>query len=204
MGTRGRWGVVAAAVATTLLLSGCAEARVAPLSGLSEAELARYQDYSGAKMWEFMGLPENERPDVEIEYVGVEEWSEALATCSDVRDSAEEAGATPQVAITGEYRCRMRYQLRAGDLGLLNEAQLEYLYDYYQDTLVPCLRVHGVEVREVLTRSQAVDIGRFGAYPWNPYGDMSRFTRDDPGDRTIWSECPAFPPDSIFDRYWEP
>ena len=156
----------------------------------------------GSRMWELTGLPESMRPEVEATTVEADDWSELLDQCGDTGEVATAAGA--QAAIITEYECRMSYQLSGESLGLLNEAQLDYLYDYYQDTLIPCLQVHGVEVRTVLTREEAVDIGRFGAYPWNPYGEASRFTRDDPGDATIWGQCPAFPPDAIFDRFWEP
>ena len=195
-------GAVAVVAASIVLLSGCAEPRHAPPSGLSAEEFAEYNDYVGQRMWQFTGLPESLRPEVTPEIVEPDEWTERLGACDDMAAVATAAGE--QAAIISEYECRMSYQLTPGVLSLLNEAQLDYLYDYYQRTLVPCLRIRGVEVPEVLTRDEAVDVGRFGAYPWNPYGAMSDFTRDDVRDSATWAACPPFPPDAVFDRYWEP
>ena len=194
-------GVVAAVVASAVLVAGCAEQRSAPPSGLTAEELARYHDYTGRELWEYTGLPDSMRPVVEPKFVEVEEWSERLEDCGDTAPIATAAGQ--QAAVITEYRCRMSYQLSGEVLGLLNGAQLDYLYDYYQDTLVPCLRVRGVEIPEILTRDEAVDVGRFGAFPWNPYNAMSDFARGDAQDESTWSACPPFPPDPVFDRYWE-
>ena len=202
MGVRMVSGVVAVLAASVVLLSGCAEHRHAPPSGLSAEEFAQYHDYLGQRMWQGTGLPESLRPEITPEIVEPEEWTDRLGSCDDMAATAMAAGE--QAAIISEYSCRMRYQLTPGVLTLLNEAQLDYLYDYYKDTLVPCLRIRGVEVPEVLTREEAVDVGRFGAYPWNPYAAMGDFTRDDVRDSTTWSACPPFPPDAVFDRYWEP
>lgn len=201
MGTWMAARVIVAVAASTLLLAGCAETRQAPPSGVSDAELAEYHDYMGSRMWEFTGLPQSMRPEVVPQIVEVEEWSERMEGCGDTGAVANAAGL--QAAAILEYRCRMSYQLASERLGLLNEAQLDYLYDYYQDTLVPCLRIRGVELPEILTRDEAVDIGRFGAFPWNPYNAMPDFVRGDVQDAALWQDCPAFPPDAVFDRFWE-
>jgi len=194
-------GAVAVIAASIVLLSGCAEPRRAPPSGLSAQELAEYNDYIGQRLWQSTGLPDSLRPEVTAEFVEPEEWTERLGSCGDRWETVTSVGE--QAAIITEYRCRMSYQLTPGVLSLLNTAQLDYLYDYYQDTLVPCLRIRGVEVPEVLSREEAVDVGRFSAYPWNPYSEMSDATRDGVRDSTTWAACPPFPPDAVFDRYWE-
>lgn len=201
MGTRTMARVLAVALASAVLLTGCAGSRQAPPGGLSEAERARYHDQMGSELWEFTGLPQTLRPEVVPQTVDASEWSERMEDCGETSAVAVLAGL--QAAAVMDYRCRMSYQLPSATLGLLNEAQLDYLYDYYQDTLVPCLRVRDVDLPEVLTRVEAVDVGRFGARPWNPYNAMSEFVRGEVQGTELWSACPAYPPDAIFDRFRE-
>lgn len=201
MGARSA-AVIAAGVVASILLAGCAESRSAPAGGLSSDELAAYRDYVGGQMWDLTGLPAELRPEVQPQIVGVEQWSSALGACEHLAHQGEASGASPQDIVVSEYQCRMKYQLSGADLGLLNEAQLDYLYDYYQDTLVPCLLTRGVDLPVVLTRDEAVDVGRFGALPWNPYSEIARFDVGILDEAGILDACPAFPSDAVFDRYW--
>jgi len=194
-----RWMPLAAVLA--LLLTGCAAERTAPAGGLSDEELGRYQSSVADRMWHFTGLDDSLRPEVSFVTVDLKDWVVAMDSCwknFDVEDPKEQ----PELAVK-LYACRAHQQQSAEALGLLNTAQLDYLYDYYQDRLIPCMRSRGLDIDDVMTREEATDVGRFASYPWNPYSGIRDFVREDPADVDTWRSCPAFPPDKIFEQYWQ-
>lgn len=184
-----------------LLLTGCADQLTAPPSGLSKAELSAYQSAVTDRMWGFTGLDESLRPEVDVVTLDLADWVVAMEACNDeyVVDDPE---MQTELAVA-QYACRARYQQSAEQLGLLNTAQLDYLYDYYQDRLIPCIRTRGLHVPDVPSRAEAVDVGQFGSYPWNPYNGIVNFTREDLEDVLTWRLCPAFPPDAVFSQFWQ-
>ena len=190
--------LVAAAV---LLLTGCAAPAAAPEGGLTPVEAREYQSAVIDRMWQFTGLDDSLRPEVEPKTVDFVEWASLMNECNQIQITDDPEMQTEQAVSL--YACRARLQLSAESLGLLNSAQLDYLYDYYQDPLIPCLRSRGVLVPDILTRAEATDVGRFGNYPWNPYNGIVDFVREEPEDVATWHNCPAFPPDAIYDQYWE-
>jgi len=191
----------AALIAAALLLTGCATPTSAPKGGLTQAELAEYQAAATDRMWRFTGLDDSLRPEVEVTTVELVEWIALMDGCNQETITDDPEMQTEQAV--AQYACRARHQLSPEALGLLNTAQLDYLYDYYQDRLIPCLRSRDVFVPDVPTRVQATDVGRFGGYPWNPYNGIVDFVREDPDDVATWHNCPAFPPDEVFDQHWE-
>jgi hypothetical protein len=70
---------------------------------------------------------------------------------------------------------------------VLNAAQLDYLYDYYLESLIPCLEVNGIHIRTVQTRKQFLD--RAGG--WNPYVSNGGALLG--GTGRIAAKCPAYP-----------
>lgn len=191
-------GMVAVATSMVLLLTGCAEPRKAPPSGVSATELESYRDLIDEQTWLYSGLAADyTKPVVERIELDVNDWSEALNACE---QPIEEIADTEQ-ALLAEYTCRAKYQLNAGALALLNGAQLDYLYDYYQDTLIPCLGLRGIELASFPTREESVDVARFGSYPWNPYDELFDYGIGMAAPDGLLSTCPPFPPDSIFDRF---
>ena len=183
-----------------LLLAGCAE-RSAPSGGMTPQELDEYRAAVADRMWQFTGLDDSLRPTVEVRTLDPGDWMIQMEQCAATKvTGAPELRTKVTVAA---YVCRATHQRSPEVHSMLNTAQLDYLYDYYQQVLIPCLRLHGVVVPEPLTRSEATDVGRFAGYPWNPYGDVVDFAREDLRDMTAWHFCPAFPPDPIFDPFWE-
>ena len=162
-------GAIVAVAASLALLSGCVEGREAPAGGVSDEELARYQDYVGAQMWERTGLSEAMRPEVEPVYIQIEDWSDALNACESIRERAVATNASPTAVVVSEYSCRMRYQLSGAQLGLLNEAQLDYLYDYYMQVTVPCLEANGMAVAAIPSREDFLVPSTQLKQVWTPY-----------------------------------
>ena len=191
-------GMVAAATSMVLLLTGCADGRKAPPSGVTETELNSYRDLIDEQTWLYSGLAADyAKPDVERVVLDVSEYSEALQTC----EQPIELIADTEQALLAEYTCRAQYQLAAGDLALLNGAQLNYLYDFYQDTLIPCLGVHGITLEDVPSREEVVDVARFGSYPWHPFDQLFDYGIGMAAPPSLTAACPPFPPDAIFDRF---
>ena len=190
--------MVAAATSMMLLLVGCADVRKAPPSGVSETELESYRSLVDDQTWLYSGLAADyTQPVVDRIELNVDDWSEALRDC---QQPIEQIADTEQ-ALLAQYTCRAKFQLNAGALALLNTAQLDYLYDYYQDTLMPCLGLRGVALEAVPRREEVVDVARFGSYPWNPYDQLYDFGLGMAAPDGLLAACPAFPPDGIFDRY---
>lgn len=199
MRRRGAWAVAAVvAAASMVLLFGCAGPRVAPPSGLSDQEVASYRNYVDVQSWANVGLPAIQKPRVKVVELGEDEWSEALGECYEQSVSEGALSVDETDVAVADYVCRARYQLKPGDLRLLNSAQLDYLYDYYQDTLVPCAGVHGVVLDDLLDRATLVSVAKYGPYPWNPLDALGEADL-----KTVAASCPPYPPDAIFDRFRE-
>jgi len=193
-------GMVAVAASMVLLLSGCAEARKAPPSGVTEAELGSYRDLVDEQTWLYSGLAADYvKPEVERVELDTSDWSEALSACELPIEAI--AASDPEQALLVEYTCRAKFQLSAGSLALLNTAQLNYLYDYYQDTLIPCLGVRGITLERVPTRNEVVDVARFGSYPWHPFDQLFDYGLGMAAPDDLVADCPPYPPDGIFDRF---
>jgi len=193
-------GMVAVATSMVLLLTACAEPRKAPPSGVSETELGAYRDLIDEQTWLYSGLAADYvKPEVERIELDVGDWSAALTACElPIEEIAE---SDPEQALLAEYTCRAKYQLNAGALALLNTAQLNYLYDYYQDTLIPCLALRGIRLETIPTRNEIVDVARFGSYPWHPFDQLFDYGLGMSAPDDLIASCPPFPPDGIFDRF---
>jgi hypothetical protein len=76
--------------------------------------------------------------------------------------------AWPHVADYAKYICTMQYPVDASSAGFLSDAQVGYLYDYFADRLVPCLRLLGYDVGFAPDRQYFVDHYYAGAH-WTPY-----------------------------------
>lgn len=194
------WPILAAAA---LLLSGCS-AVPAPQPGFTADELADVHEHVLDLRWSWTQLPDERRPpDPEVQVVSDEEWAPFLARCMNEAgfDNYEAVGnglliddvpADEQDASAlAFFICESSIRIEGSDRFLLNPQQLDYIYDYYVQMLVPCLALRDVELQDVPTRAEFVDL--LGT--WNPYwafspGSHSRLTNDE----TLFDECPSQPP----------
>lgn len=184
-----------AVIAATLALAGCTAAPVAePLSGLSDDEELLYAQ-SFALEWAGIEVPNAPEVDV-VAYVPPAGWGTVVAGCMNAEGyldySATTYGMTyPSRESDAEslalYTCIGRYPVRGDFSSYANEQQLEYLYDYFRDSLIPCLAGEGYLVpgtaptRETFTE--------FTVLPrWNPYNALTERPPTEVRER-----CPASP-----------
>ena len=191
-------------VLAVLALSGCATVSL-PDPGMSDAEMERYHRLQSDSSWQNTSLADSLRPPAAAKQVVTgEEWAEIVAECMNsagfdnyraidgglsieyVSRSADDATAE----IIAHFSCNENLWLEGEEEYLLNSAQLDYLYDYYQDVLVPCLSVNKVEIWDQPTREWF--IGANGG--WNPYYSVESVSWPLLEDQTIFAECPAMPP----------
>lgn len=205
---------LAALAASALLVTGCVPTREIPPARPSESDLELYIQRDIDDQWEFLGLRDELRPEIEVEIVSVEDWPRAVADCMNELGydgyRAESGGFTSTGGLRDEresiawYSCFAGHQFDRGESGMISSASLDYLYDYYVTTLVPCLQSHGISLHFVPTRSEAGTLT--GDYAgWNPYYEISETfnptTRE--WDRFVYDECPPFPKGEAFDPYRE-
>ena len=83
----------------------------------------------------------------------------------------------------GWYRCLAAYPTSPASVVTLSAAQLAYLYDYYQEWVIPCLTLEGYSVLFVPSRVDYIASGGIGWIPYyalgpglsgdDPYADSS-------------------------------
>jgi hypothetical protein len=185
---------VAVAVAA-LLLAGCTVAPVEePLTGLNLHEEQLYAQ-SFALQWSGIEVPDAPTVPV-VAYVPSAGWGTVVAGCMNAAGYADYAATRSGLTYPSRgddaetlalYTCIGRYPVQADFSAYANKQQLEFLYDYFRDWLVPCLAAEGYPVpgtaptREVFTE--------FTVQPrWNPYNAL--LTQPTAGVR---ERCPASP-----------
>ena len=199
-----------AALAVALVLCGCATVK-APTPGLSAAEEAVLRAQSLELNWATTGLPPEMRPpEVPVEVVSREEWSNKFVACM------SDAGFDNYTAVTDGFQrygdaesdgerianfvCEASYTVPAEQYGYLNPAQQEYVYDYFVEVLVPCLQDRGVEPRGLPTREQFLNNG----WSWNPYEYVESNFQERPfSDRQLRRDCAPLPPGVFNDGRFE-
>lgn len=174
-----------ALLAVALTLTGCTHP-VPP--GPSGAELEAYNQRILDRTWINSGLDGIEqRPDVPRgESLDREDWDAAYVTCmvdagfdhvglgfsiSEGFSLAMPNGASGQSPeeLIAFYRCVAAHPLaRVDNVPIYSEAQLDYVYDYYRDWLVPCLRSEGYVLSQQLSRLQFATQGG----QWSPYWSL--------------------------------
>ena len=182
----------AAVVCAALLLSGCAVTSSTPpgggLNAEEEAEYARVfsRSLTGSQS---------------IEYVPPAGWGAVIAGCMNAAGYPEYVGSgtsisngTSNISEDPEQQahldtCLTQYPILPDLSGSVNLAQLDYLYDYFRDFLIPCLALAGHPMRgEIPTREQFVLIT---AEPhWHPYRSLAGAAFD---DATLFETCPPSP-----------
>lgn len=167
----------AAGVAAGLLLSlaGCATQAV-PQS-LSPQELREYIEATQELQWFYSDRTTQTRPDVRAQLVKAPDFDDVMRACIRARELTE-------------AQCAMTYLQYPSDVGYLGRAQLGYIYDYFADSLVPCLAGHGLAMTYVPTRDEFTVAA--GYIWWDPYGQLGA---DLPPSRAaaIIADCPRYP-----------
>jgi hypothetical protein len=153
------------------------------LPPISDAE--RAQIYSGEAdgQWELVvgRYPDATRPDVtEVRSVDPSEWGKVMTAClrGEGYDASAAVGggiASGDIPVSqGEayaialYKCTVQFPFDPHYYIPLVESQVEFLYRYYVDELVPCLAKSGYEVQDPPSWTSFRD--QFGAeHAWAPY-----------------------------------
>ena len=152
--------------------------------------------------WQYIGLtPDSPRPTVKVvRFIGPDEAKQVYSDCMTesgfpfygANGPTDDADNYERLAI---YICTAKYPQPPATYGLYSAAQHDFLYDYYLDTLIPCVRSSGIKLNDVPSRDEYKSTTSFS---WSPLDQLSKV-----GDDlrfVIESRCPAYP--SGF-RPWE-
>lgn len=167
------------AVALVLLvgLTGCVQSRQLPPAPTAE-ELgvldARVRDIQ----WQYLGFtPDSPQPAVTfLGYVDPEETTETYVECMvdagfvDYDPFASGNGTADVNETLALFVCISERPLEPRYYNLFTTRQLEFLYDYYQESVIPCLRGAGIEIGTIPTREQfTTPLRGGGTYLWSPW-----------------------------------
>ena len=167
----------AIALAALLLLAGCV---ATPPPGPSADEVEAFNERMLDLTWKGTGLS-GERPVVNrTEALVMNEWIDATFACmsqSGIGDFSLSYGPDQGYALFGSdgggvsaadqlafYECAAARSVLVTD-ELLSNAQLDYIYDYYLRSLVPCMVMNGFRPTMAPTRIEFHAI----AGQWSPY-----------------------------------
>lgn len=109
-------------------------------------------------------------------------------------------GADSREVNRAQYTCTAQYPVEITDptaWGLLSEAQLSWLYDFYDARLIPCLRLSGFLVGALPPRGDFVD--SISGH-WSPYYAMS----PQPDSPSEWARIDARCPPPPFGNDYRP
>lgn len=141
-------------------------------------------------------------PDADlVRFVLPSEWAEAIAQC--MSDAGFQASAEPDGGVKYEeipeaqgeaqsvanYVCSVQYPVDPTYARPLNEEQLDYLYWYFTNELIPCLEEEGHSVSTAPSRSTFID--QYDSNPWSPYSDVAAVS--DAAWLAINEKCPQMP-----------
>lgn len=202
---RNRALVIAAAVASALLLSGCTAQQRAPAPP-TETEIAAAVDVALDRQWAATGLEGRvPRPDIDVEQimsareagVGMGECvSEAGIVSWGWSETGFTAGSTGGRGTDDDqlifYSCFARFP----EVLVITGAQRDFIYDYYASTYIPCLGLHGYDVVDAPTRadfvSGAADQGL--NWMWSPDSTLRVYPDSSADYEKMYSDCPPTVP----------
>ena len=192
-----------ALVASLPLLAGCVAAPAMP-APLTPTEIADRYAAQQLDWWQSM-FPDEPMPVVEpIEVIDPASPRNALLDCvSDANLPGVTVSGGGFVDTEGGGRldsdlnrqlfiCSAQYPYDTAEMGYLSDAEMEWIYYYNRDRLLPCLKLQGYAV--------TIPTGRYepGSYDfWMPYNLMSAIPTDD------WARIDlACPPSPIGPTYF--
>jgi hypothetical protein len=158
------------------------------------------------RQWAFTGLDGvMPRPEVAVEEIGtVDGFSEHLSGCMaeagfdswgsgpyglDMSTvNPDGAQSTPEQQYS-YYGCVARFP----NIDPLTDEQLDFVYDYYQRWLVPCLETEGQQLRDVPTRAQFHEYRAVNGWLWGPYSAMVEYPQGAELDALLVKCKPTLP-----------
>jgi hypothetical protein len=171
---------LAAVIAAAFVLSGCV---AVPPPGPSESEIAAVQQNALVQTWARTGLP-GSPPLVEPgPALDIDAWGQAVFECVTRQGFelqsfewstddgaaliADSGGAVDDPAMQRAfYECIAANPREFDERDMvLTDAQLDYIYDYYLKSLVPCMVLNGFTPSTAPTRVEFLAI----AGQWSPY-----------------------------------
>ena len=198
--------VVAFAAVALLALCGCSATRPAPV-GPTDAEVDADVRAELDRQWAFTGLDGVvPRPVFEVERVGAagaaaqgfwdcmsaqgfESWG--FSSDSGLQmSSADSSMVTPTAEQQmSYYECNARFPV----IDTLTTDQLDFIYDYYQRWLIPCLGSAGYPVAVPPSRDEFTTGEPEFGWRWEPYSALGEYPGDDDYDALL-AECkPTIP-----------
>lgn len=195
-------------VGVLLLLSACAseDPTDSPTSGeLKQGAIEAAKEITNQQAEDQFRaeFPTGALPEAEfVRVVTSTDWPEAMAQCLQARgfdavakaDGGVDSGFPPELAeshAVATYQCRTSYPIDSTGQELDSKEELEGLYDYYRDDLVPCLESQGWS-QENDPPSLSSFIETYDSDPWIPYAVVDPTSEDD------WfalnKVCPQSPP----------
>jgi len=167
-----------------LTISGCSATTAAP-KGPTKAELNERVRVELDRQWQFTGLDGVvPRPETDLETVvasdgfspnlqqcmsdaGIESWGTGPEGLDMSMVNSDGAESTPEQEYAF-YQCSTRYP----NIDPLSDAQLDFVYDYYQRWLIPCLAERGYLVTNTPTRAEFHEYRAVNGWLWGPYSSM--------------------------------
>lgn len=200
-----RWLVIVAVLA----LAGCSALPAEPAPGDYSEIVQERRD----AVWAQSKLPDSLRPAVPAaaalpQYTAAHSFSACMLERGWTSYSATPFGysyqdislATSESERLDWYECFAAYPVDS-TYTLQSVAQFDFLYDYYQDTLIPCLQENGFPITDAPTRLEFRTTWVGWSDPlfpflWNPY---YRLQQNGAVDTTaLEASCPPQPPNQDF------
>lgn len=197
-------------VVVALLLAGCASPVPERGDGYDYAVIVHERLDS---VWAQTGLPDSARPAIEPgptvnQFLAASSFAACMAERGWPDYSSSDIGYSYQdISLVDSdperldwYECfaafpvDSRYTLRSVD-------EFDFLYDYYQDTLIPCLAENGHPVTAAPSRLEFRTSWKQWSDPlfpflWNPYYELRKHGAVDTTELEL--TCPAQPPNQDF------
>jgi hypothetical protein len=169
--------VLLAATALVLALTGCVQAVGPP--PVTDADLEEYIGIQQQRQWSFIAPTSLEHPRLESRVLGPEQLFGSERNCPVGPDALDDT-----------FACLVAELPHPSTTNFFSRAQLDYIYDYFQDSLVPCLLQYGLDVgyapsREEFTREP-------GWLSWDPYSELGAEVPPSRAAELRW-RCPPMP-----------
>jgi hypothetical protein len=206
--TRGLTAILATVMAA-VLLAGCASAPAPPPPKPTSAELERLVITNFKGTW--VRLTDKPPPaaldDVHIvSFVSATDWPAMMSECT------KELGVTgisyfPEYSWGWTYAteayhrtqayaytvCSIKYPRLELKSQLRTRVELGYLYDYYRNVAIPCIRSFGLKPLVVFDRESFLLKSSRGIAAWSPF-DALPVDKNSGEGKALELKCPALPP----------